>query len=75
MLVFRLELGYTDMVRKEHKTTIEVDKDVREALKDVGVKGESYSDIIRRVLREWRISLGYERERGGGKNGNKGKKR
>jgi predicted CopG family antitoxin len=62
------------MVRKEYKTTIEVDKDIREALKDVGVKGESYSDIIRRVLREWRISLGYERERGKG-NGKKGKKR
>lgn len=40
------------MVRKEYKTTIEVDKDVREALKTVGAKGESYSDIIRRVLKE-----------------------
>lgn len=40
------------MVRKEYKTTIEVDKDVREALKAAGVKGESYSDIIRRIMKE-----------------------
>ena len=34
------------------KTTIQLDDDVREALKAIGRKGESYNSLIKRVLQE-----------------------
>lgn len=33
---------------------IRVSKEMRNALKDLGSKGESYDDVIRRLIKVWR---------------------
>lgn len=33
-------------------TSIRLDSEVRDMLKDIGKKGETYSDIIKRLVRE-----------------------
>jgi predicted CopG family antitoxin len=37
-------------------TVIKVKKETREMLKSLGRKGESYDDIIRRLIEAWRRS-------------------
>lgn len=36
----------------EKMTTIQISQELRDILKDLGKKGESYDDIIRRLLEE-----------------------
>jgi len=38
-------------VNRREKTTIEVSKQTRDLLKKIGKKGETYDDIIRRLLK------------------------
>jgi len=35
---------------KTNKTTIQITKELREKLKKLGIKGESYEDIINRLI-------------------------
>jgi predicted CopG family antitoxin len=37
---------------KEDITTIQVSKDVREELKKLGTMGETYDDVIRRLIKK-----------------------
>lgn len=37
------------------KTTIQIEKDVREGLKALGKKGETYGDIIKRLIMAWHL--------------------
>jgi len=39
---------------KVEKTTIEVSKETRDQLKDIGKKGETYDQIIRKLLKKYR---------------------
>lgn len=34
-------------------TTIKISKEVREKLKAIGKKGETYDAVIRRLIKEW----------------------
>lgn len=36
----------------KNTTTIQVDKELRDILKKIGKKGETYSDIIRKLIRK-----------------------
>ncbi len=36
----------------KNTTTIQVDKEIRDILKKMGKKGETYSDIIRRLIKK-----------------------
>jgi predicted CopG family antitoxin len=38
------------------KTTILIETQTREELRKLGIKGESYDDIIRRLMKFWRQS-------------------
>ena len=38
---------------KEEKTTIELSKETRDKLKELGKKGETYDEIVRRLLGEY----------------------
>ena len=40
-------------------TTIIVSKDTRQALKDIGRMGETYDDLIRRLMREKEVAEKY----------------
>lgn len=42
------------MEKEEEKTLIQVSVGIREELRKLGSKGETYNDVIRRILREWR---------------------
>jgi hypothetical protein len=47
------------MIRQEEelpKTTILIETKTRDELRTLGVKGESYDDIIRRLMKFWKQS-------------------
>jgi predicted CopG family antitoxin len=39
------------MQNKEEITTIQISKDTREELKKLGIKGETYDEIIKKLLK------------------------
>ncbi len=44
-------------------TTIRIDSELRDELKKIGRKGETYSDVIKRLIREASIASGNTDER------------
>ncbi|MCJ2520191.1 MAG: hypothetical protein LN412_04495 [Candidatus Thermoplasmatota archaeon] len=44
-------------------TTIPVSKEVRDRLKRLGAKGETYDELLRRLIEDGEMRLLYERER------------
>ncbi len=44
-------------------TTIPVSKEVRDRLKRLATKGETYDELLRRLIKDGEMRLLYERER------------
>ncbi len=52
MIRFKIHACHIAMMPKDRKelTTIQISKETREMLKELGKKGETYDDIIRRLI-------------------------